>query len=92
VPARVGTCTTLRAVHRLRHVAASAEIAPRLRLSEGERVLLMHALGYGYHDAPISFQRVYIPPVDFELEITRGGRSVACHVVRLATHLVSESS
>jgi GntR family transcriptional regulator len=61
---------TLRAVHRLRHVTADAGIAPRLRLPEGERVLLMHALGFGYHDAPISFQRIYIPPVDFELEIT----------------------
>ena len=49
------------ALHRLRHVAADAEIAVRLRLPEGERVLLMHALGFGYHDAPISFQRIVIP-------------------------------
>lgn len=60
---------TLRAVHRVRNEPAAADVAQHIGCAPGTLVLHMSALGYTYRDAPITFQRFFVPPNPYSLEI-----------------------
>lgn len=60
---------TLRAVHRVRNEPAAPNVAGHIGCQPGTLVLHMSALGYTYRDAPITFQRFFVPPNPYSLEI-----------------------
>jgi len=60
---------TLRAVHRVRSRPVAAPVAALIGVEAGTPVLYMSALGFTYRDAPLSFQRFYVPPNPYTLEI-----------------------
>jgi GntR family transcriptional regulator len=60
---------TLHAVHRLRAQPVNPQIAAMIECEPDAPGILMDALGYTYREAPISFQRIVIPPTNYFLEI-----------------------
>lgn len=60
---------TMHAVHRLRAQPVSPDVAAIIGCTPDAPGILMDALGYTYRDAPISFQRIVIPPTHYFLEI-----------------------
>jgi GntR family transcriptional regulator len=60
---------TLRAAHRFTHATPPPEATEAIGMEEGQTALLVSALGYGFRDAPVIFQQIYVPPADYELEI-----------------------
>lgn len=60
---------TLRAVHRFTHSEPPAEIASVIGSAPGEAALMVSALGFGYRETPISYQQIYVPQAEYELEI-----------------------
>ncbi len=60
---------TLHAVHRLRNRPVAPDIAAKIGCEPDAQGILLDALGYTYREAPISFQRIVIPPTSYVLEI-----------------------
>lgn len=60
---------TLSGVHRLNCRPLAPADAAVIGCAEGGPGIYMTALGYTFREAPISFQRIVIPPTDYELEI-----------------------
>lgn len=60
---------TLRAAHRFTHAVPPPEAAAAIGTEKGQTAMLVSALGYGFRDAPVIFQQIYVPPAEYELEI-----------------------
>ncbi|MCP5368688.1 MAG: GntR family transcriptional regulator [Hyphomicrobiales bacterium] len=60
---------TLRAIHRLRVATITEPVATLIDCADGVQGMAMSAYGYTFRDAPISLQKIVIPPTEYELEI-----------------------
>ena len=60
---------TLRAIHRLTSVEIPENIAKWIDVAPGSRGINMKALSYSFRDAPMSYQRIVIPEMPYELEL-----------------------
>lgn len=50
---------------------APEDIADQMLIASGTHCLFLQIVGLSRHNEPVSFQQIYIPPVDFELELNR---------------------
>jgi len=60
---------TLRVVEQVGTETLPDDVAPVMGLQPGTAGLVLHIQGYGFHDAPLSYQVVYIPPDFRRLEL-----------------------
>ena len=60
---------TLRVVEEVAAERMPDDVCALLNLAPGTTGLVLHIRGYGYHDAPLSYQLVYTPPDTRRLEI-----------------------